>query len=261
MLFKIHVLDSSGTELRRFVEMPVWRECGFELSGHSFDVDRAVEIAAAQKCELVLCVDRPQSAVAVPFLTKAAKKCPDTVVLVISHVESSKNIRECFLLGAVDCLVEPLEPDDLKDALMRASQVVSGRITGKEYQNAVSCAMSAITVSDENRTMLDKLTDFLNKTQGKAASVEEAADFFGFNPDYFRRYFKRRAGISFSDFYKRLTMDYAKLLLMSGHYKVNEVSDLLGYSSADYFTRVFKKVTGYVPSDYRRHTVEGTSEI
>lgn len=252
MLFKILVLDSSGSEVRKFMDMPVWRDCGFEISGHAFDVDRAAAIAANQECDLVLCIDRPKSATAIPFLTKAAKRCPDISTIVISHVESSKNIRECFLLGAVDCLVEPLQNDDLRDALGRAAEAVSARITDQEYAAAMNTALSQIEVTSDNKAMLDKLGEFLLKTQGKAASVEEAADFFGFNPDYFRRYFKRRAGVSFSEFYKQLTMNYAKQLLSSGHYKVGEVSELLGYSSPDYFTRVFKKVTGSVPSDFRR---------
>ena len=90
------------------------------------------------------------------------------------------------------------------------------------------------------------------KSHGSALTVEAAADHFGFNPDYFGRYFKSRAGIAFTEFYKLLTMDYAKLLLSSGHYKVNEVSELLGFASADYFTRVFRRVTGELPSKYKK---------
>lgn len=252
MLFKILVLDSSGMEVRKLVDMTVWRECGFQIAGHAFDVDRAVSSAVNQECDLVLCIDRPTSAVAVPFMTKVNKRCPEISTLVISHVESSKNIRECFLLGAVDCLVEPVKTEELKEALTRVGKIVSEHVTGKEYANAMNSALEKLPVTSGNEAMLEKLGEFLLKTQGRAASVEEAADFFGFNPDYFRRYFKRKAGVSFSDFYKELTMDYARLLLSSGHYKVAEVSDLLGYSSADYFTRVFKKVVGHVPSDFRK---------
>ena len=58
--------------------------------------------------------------------------------------------------------------------------------------------------------------------------------------------------MSFTEFYKRLSMEYAKLLLASGHYKVSEVSELLGFASADYFSHVFKKVTGSLPSQFKR---------
>ena len=122
----------------------------------------------------------------------------------------------------------------------------------KTYSLAVDNAVSKLHINNENSAMYDKLLEFLMRSKGKAVTVEEAADFFGFNPDYFRRMFKKRFGISFTDHYKQLMMDYSRLLLLTGHYKVSEVSEMLGFSSADYFTRVFKKITGQVPSDFRR---------
>ncbi len=252
MLFKIMVLDTVSTDMRKYADFAVWHECGFELSGHTFSVSNALSSVVDRECDLVFCVDRPSSVLSVDFLRKARSRNIDIPTIVISHVESTKNIRECFLLGAIDCLAEPIEQDDLRDALTRASEYVCRGVMNTEYSKAVESALQNIELTDSNASLMEKLREFLAKTQGKAVSVEQAADYFGFNPDYFRRYFKQRAGISFSDFYKRLLMDYAGLLLHSGHYRVNEVSELLGFSSPDYFTRVFKKVTGKLPSDLKK---------
>ena len=47
-------------------------------------------------------------------------------------------------------------------------------------------------------------------------------------------------------------MEYAKLLLLTGHFKVQDVSDMLGFSTADYFTRAFKKRMGKTPSEFKK---------
>ena len=60
--------------------------------------------------------------------------------------------------------------------------------------------------------------------------------------------FKSKFGMTFGEFYKRFQISYAKRLLESGQFKVLEVSRLLGFSTPDYFTRVFKKYTGIAPS-------------
>ena len=39
---------------------------------------------------------------------------------------------------------------------------------------------------------------------------------------------------------------------MSGKYKVYEVSSMLGFSSVDYFTTVFKKLKGKTPSEVKK---------
>ena len=43
----------------------------------------------------------------------------------------------------------------------------------------------------------------------------------------------------------------AKKLLALPHYKIYEIAELVGYKDCDYFTIVFKKRTGYTPSEYR----------
>ena len=59
-------------------------------------------------------------------------------------------------------------------------------------------------------------------------------------------------GMTFGDFYKKFRIKYAEKLLLSGRYKVYEVSSMLGFSSVDYFTTVFKKLTGKTPSELKR---------
>lgn len=252
MVFKILILDRTSVDIRRYMNMPVWRECGFEIIGHTFDLTEAVSPIAKSKYDMLLCVNRETSMIAAEALRYANRKKIDIPTIVISHAESSKDMRDCFLLGALDYLLEPASEEDIAAALKRASRTISESIMDREYSRAVSNSYSELNLTEDNAAMQDKLTEFLLKVRGKAVTVEEAADYFGFNPDYFRRIFKKRFGASFSDFYKRLMMDYAKLLLSSGHYKVGEVSELLGFSSSDYFTRVFKKITGHLPSEYRK---------
>ncbi len=58
--------------------------------------------------------------------------------------------------------------------------------------------------------------------------------------------------MTFGDFYKIFRIRYAERLLMSGKYKVYEVSSMLGFSSVDYFTTVFKKLKGKTPSEVKK---------
>ena len=48
-------------------------------------------------------------------------------------------------------------------------------------------------------------------------------------------------------------MERAKFLLKEKNYKAYEVSDLLGYSEATYFSKLFKKHTGFTPTEFRKN--------
>ncbi|EFU40873.1 two component transcriptional regulator, AraC family protein [Paenibacillus vortex V453] len=46
-------------------------------------------------------------------------------------------------------------------------------------------------------------------------------------------------------------MEKAKKLLAIPHYKITDISFEVGYADHPHFTKTFKKVTGYTPSEYR----------
>ena len=63
--------------------------------------------------------------------------------------------------------------------------------------------------------------------------------------------FKREVGINFSVFLKRFRISHAKRLLKGTDMKVREVAAACGYSNSNYFIKVFREVTGTVPTDFR----------
>ena len=101
-------------------------------------------------------------------------------------------MRECFLLGAVDYLTEPTLEEDVRSALMRAAKNIGKKLMDTEYSKAVKQVLGELTVADGSETFVEKLRELLEKTQGTAVTVETAADHFGYNPDYFGRYFRRK---------------------------------------------------------------------
>lgn len=70
------------------------------------------------------------------------------------------------------------------------------------------------------------------------------------SPNYFSKLFKEEAGDNFIDYLTRIRIDRAKKILLENKCSIKEVSLAVGYRDSGYFTRIFKKVTGVVPSDY-----------
>ena len=72
------------------------------------------------------------------------------------------------------------------------------------------------------------------------------------NASYFSSLFKRTFGVNFLDYLTQLRMDAARELLRDPLRSTAEVAGMVGYESANYFTRAFKKNVGMTPTDYRR---------
>ncbi|MBQ6632797.1 MAG: response regulator transcription factor [Ruminococcus sp.] len=252
MKYQVLVVDNMNFDIPHYRSMAVFAECGYEISAHTSDLNKAATAAVNRDYDMFLCINRPTAVIAVNLLKRLQKLGANIPTVVISKVDYPKDMRECFLLGAVDYLTEPIMEEDIRASLYRVAQEIGRKIMNEEYLKAMESALAKIPEKSGSDPFRQRLRDLLIDAQGSALSVEAASDFFGLNTDYFSRCFKGRTGMSFGKFYKSLSIDYARMLLSSGHYKVNEVSDILGYASADYFSKVFKRMTGELPSQVKR---------
>ncbi|KAB8134168.1 response regulator [Gracilibacillus oryzae] len=71
------------------------------------------------------------------------------------------------------------------------------------------------------------------------------------NPTYFCEYFKTQSGETVLDYVTRVRIEKAKEILLTSDCKINEVSVKVGYSDTKYFSKLFKKFYGEVPSKYK----------
>ena len=76
------------------------------------------------------------------------------------------------------------------------------------------------------------------------------------NPQYISQLFKNEIGVGFLTYLTRIHMEKAKKLLLSTSLSVAEVADQSGYRDYRVFTKVFKKLEGITPSQYRHDFLE-----
>ena len=249
MKLQILVADSGERAAKHLNSLlSVLEDTDYTVGKYTANLNDAVGLVLSHQYDILLCMNRAPEFIAAKLLRLTGIAEQRMPAIVISEQDDSQRMRECFLLGAIDFLAEPLPPEDLLTALARAASMIHEQLIESEYRKAAEQALADLPNTEESQPILDKLKAFLQKMEHKTATVELAADYFGFNRDYFGRYFKNKFGTTFGDFYKDFQIRYAKRLLETGQFKVLEVSRLLGFSTPDYFTRVFKKHTGMTPS-------------
>ena len=73
---------------------------------------------------------------------------------------------------------------------------------------------------------------------------------FNFSPGYLSQLFAKYAQRGFVETITKEKVDAAKGMLAEGKMKIYEIAEKLGYESAFYFSKVFKKETGLSPREY-----------
>ena len=252
MRFRVLIADKGDSDIHTWSSIPLWKECGCEAVGKVSGIQDVLNAAAKHSFDILLCINRPAALTAPDLLRHLSRQYSEIPVVVISEIEDSQSMRACFLLGTVDFLIRPFAEHDFCSAFARAAEQIRNQTVKTEYLMVLDRMLGSLALSDEHAAFQNRLREFLVESQGMTATTESAADYFGFHRDYFSRYFKSRTGTTFSAFYKRFLTEYAGLLLESGYFQVQDVSRMLGFSSADYFTKVFRKRTGKKPSELKK---------
>ena len=103
---------------------------------------------------------------------------------------------------------------------------------------------------DEQR--IKEILEYINEHYDKPLELSDIAKAFNFNYYYLSFYFNNHCKEGFSEYLNRIRVEKACELLKENKAYVSEISSIVGYSDHSYFCRVFKKIVGYTPSNYRR---------
>ncbi|NRD76968.1 response regulator transcription factor [Bacillus sp. BRMEA1] len=102
---------------------------------------------------------------------------------------------------------------------------------------------------------LKKLIHYIMDHYAEPLTLTEVAKQFHFNPSYLSSYFSTHMREGFVEYLNKIRIEQATKLLKEGKVSISEISGMVGYSDHSYFCKVFKKVKGLSPSQYKRkHT-------
>jgi AraC family transcriptional regulator len=102
---------------------------------------------------------------------------------------------------------------------------------------------------------LDRAIDFLESEYRRSLRIEEVAVEVGIHPTHLSRVFRRRVGVPLGEYVHRLRVRYASEELCRPEARLTDVAAAAGFADQSHMTRVFKRVTGSTPADFRRAAI------
>ncbi len=98
--------------------------------------------------------------------------------------------------------------------------------------------------------VITNVQKYINNHVAEMLSLNEVAGVFGLSPNYLSILFKKNSSLGFSEYIAQAKINKAKSMLLEEDMKIYEAADKLGFESAFYFSKVFKKVTGLSPREF-----------
>jgi YesN/AraC family two-component response regulator len=179
---------------------------------------------------------------------------PDCCIIFLSAYDDFSYARKAISIHALDYLLKPYQEDELLAVVEDALRITRGKSSEERKP----------TIPFENRYGQEEEIESLKPGDIKEAimnyvrnhydtdiSMQEAAQAFHYSEAHFCKLFKQAFRMNFTAFLTQFRVEKAKQLLEKGKYNVKEIGEAVGYSDANYFAKVFRRMTGKSPSEYR----------
>lgn len=99
---------------------------------------------------------------------------------------------------------------------------------------------------------MDTAVTYFDENYNRDINIEEYATSRGMSVSWFIRSFKKFTGSTPMQFIVALRVNNAQILLETTNYSINEISKIVGYDNQLYFSRLFHKLKGFSPREYRK---------
>ena len=181
----------------------------------------------------------------IELIARLKEEHPAILCVLISGYSDFEYMKAAIQNSAVDYLLKPVNPEELRRLLQRLEATLLAReqqVVSRRESDAASLAESVRIYLQEN---YEKQVDF-----------SALADSLAVSAPYLSRIFHEQTGNSPSRYLTDLRMRQARKYLMDTNLTVREIAARVGYPDPFHFSRSFKNAVGISPAQYREEQAE-----
>lgn len=161
----------------------------------------------------------------------------NNIRLSVAQADNDKKVETIHAAGMQRMIEESGSISELNELLREVSFSIAAKVN--HYNNR------------SIKLILRKAMDYIQEHYNEPITLKEVAESAYVSMCYISRMFRKELGRNFVDYLNGVRLEKAKELLKDPRYKTYEVAEKVGIPDAHYFSRLFKKVVGLTPTEYR----------
>lgn len=250
MMFRIVIADDEKAE-REILSDILTRHFGQTVDIRCVENGRqAVTMVTISEADIVLMDIEMPGISGLEAARQIKADFPDVKLIFVTAFPLFSYAQEAVKLGASDYILKPVNSNDVIASVQRA---IDQREAERQLSQVAAQTIRAPEEVEEANQLIGKVKKYLQHNYMNVdISLDSVSDIVNLNPTYFSALFKKETGVNFLDYLTDLRIQAAKSLLTDPLRGSAEIASMVGYDSAGYFARAFKKRTGMTPTEYRK---------
>jgi len=253
--------------------------CRISEAGNGSEAVELFEKTGAQIVILDISMPRMNGVEAAEEIRKKDKECS---IIFLTAYDDFAYTRKAIIVRALDYLLKPCDENELTAVMeeaMRLADVRGQRSRAEdgpwregyggipsEAERSRGTLTEACSGQDSDHPhteaepgagepritqVAQAMQQYIRDHYMKEISMQDAARALNYSDVYFCKLFKQCFDQNFTSYLAQFRIDRAKQLLADPTVNVKEAGMSVGYADPNYFAKVFKRLTGMIPSEYK----------
>ncbi len=172
---------------------------------------------------------------------KRADALPYTMIL--SAYDEFKYCQQALRLGAKEYLLKPVRSSDI----LQMANHAADELFGAEEKTRME-------LTEEKNHLVELAREYVEEHYYENLMLADVAQKVGISSGYLSTLFQKQMSKGFVDYLNEVRIEYACTYLRQSYLKTYEIAYKVGFRDEKYFSKVFKKIKGQSPSEYRKQS-------
>ncbi len=219
---------------------------------------QAVEVFAKKNCQIAILDIAMPGMNGLEAASVIRERSEGACIIFLTAFDEFSYAKKAIEIRALDYLLKPGSDDDLINVLEEAFGICDSRSLDTPLPDSTkepSVVDEGPEEGEDNEPspndFVKIVRDYIESHFQEDIALQDIAGVFGYSDVYFCKLFKQNFGMNFITFLNEFRMERAKELLSDPEINIKDISARAGYRDANYFTRVFKRMVGMTPSEFR----------
>lgn len=183
----------------------------------------------------------------------------ETLEITIRNLEKKEKVE---ILCSTDCAEN--DPGQIHIRYQHAKEALEKEklLVRTEYSPRIVRYGTSRHGQGQGAEIIEKIKKFIKIHYGEEKlSLNMIADEVFLTSNYISTLFKKQENMTIGDYIMKVRISRTQELLNSTNYKTYEIANLVGYTNSQYFSVLFKRITGYSPTEYKQEQKNRGEEL
>ncbi len=250
----ILIVDDEELAVRGILDGVNWEQLSFDKVLTARSYEDAVSIFSNTYIDILVSDIEMPGESGLKLIEYVNEHSPNTECIILSCHDEFDYAQAAVRLNCMDYVLKPIRYQKLTEILMNARDRSEQRRRTEQIQHYGQQYIDALAKESrsDSANALDTAVQYIDSHLTDELSVRELASVCFISADHLTRLFKKKFGVSVSEYMQERRIRLAGELMRRQEMTISMVANKVGFGNYSYFTEQFKKFYGMTPRDYQK---------